>query len=151
MSAKQKGLFTCDEKISFDGIYESWHALRIELTGILIDYGLWGLQLCETTGAQALPERLFFQCLWLGGVLKMAVNNCPLRWPMNKGDKNGVKLLIWMKIKYESAAKLDPLRFFYADKIRLLKLRANGSLHYYIDHFQGLAILWREIDPEVQS
>ena len=83
MYAKQKGLFTCDEKISFDVIYESWHALRIELTGILIKYGLWELQLCETTGAQALPERLFFRSLWLGGVLKMAVNNFPLRWPMN--------------------------------------------------------------------
>ena len=41
----------------------------------------------------------------------MAVNNCPLRWPMNEGDKDGVELLLWMKIKYESSARLDPLRF----------------------------------------
>ena len=35
--------------------------------------------------------------------------------------------------------------------MRSLKLRANGSLHDYIDGFQGLAILWREIDPSVQA
>ena len=40
-SAKQKGLFTCDEKVSFDGSSESWPTFRIELTGILIKYGLW--------------------------------------------------------------------------------------------------------------
>ena len=81
----------------------------------------------------------------------MAVNNCTLRWPMHEGDKDGVKILLWMKIKYESAAKLDPLRVFYADKIRSLKLESNGSLHNYIDCFQGLAILWQEIDPAVHS
>ena len=70
---------------------------------------------------------------------------------MHEGDKDGVESLLWMKIKYESAAKLDPLRFFYADKIRLLKICANGSLHDYIDRFQGLAILLREIKPAVQS
>ena len=70
---------------------------------------------------------------------------------MHEGDKDGVESLLWMKIKYESAAKLDPLRIFYADKIRLLKLRSNGSLHDYIYRLQGLAILWREIDPAVQS
>ena len=70
---------------------------------------------------------------------------------MHKDDKDGVELLLWMKIKYESAAKLDPLRVFYADKIRSLKLKSNGSLHNYIDCFQGLAILWQEIDPAVQS
>ena len=69
---------------------------------------------------------------------------------MHKYDKDGVDILLWMKIKYESAAKLDPLMVFYADNIRLFKLRANGSLHEYIDRFQGLAILWREIDPAVQ-
>ena len=32
-----------------------------------------------------------------------------------------------------------------------LKLSVNGSLHDYIDRFQGLAILWREIYPTVQA
>ena len=80
----------------------------------------------------------------------MAVNNCPLRWHMHEGDKDGVEIWLWMKIKYESAAKLDLLRIFYTDKIRSLKLRSNGSLHDYIDRFQGLAILWRDIDTAVQ-
>ena len=32
-----------------------------------------------------------------------------------------------------------------------LKLQANGSLHDYIDRFQGLSILWREINTTVQA
>ena len=47
----------------------------------------------------------------------------------------------WLKIKYESAAKLDPLRLYYAEKTRLLKLRANGILHDYIAQLQGMAIM----------
>ena len=66
---------------------------------------------------------------------------------MNEGDKDGVAVLLWMKIKYKSADTLDPLRIYYSDNMRSLKPRANGSLHDYIDRFQGLAILWREIDP----
>ena len=68
---------------------------------------------------------------------------------MHEGDKDGVELLLWMKIKYESTAKLDPLRIYYADNIRSLKLRINGSLHDYIYRFQGFSILWWEIDPAV--
>ena len=60
---------------------------------------------------------------------------------MHEGEKDGVDLWLWLKIKYESAAKLGPLRIYYADKIWLLKLRSNGSLHDYIDRFQGLAII----------
>ena len=56
-----------------------------------------------------------------------------------------------MKIKYESEAKIDPLNSYYHDKLRSLKLRVNGSLHDYIDKFQGLAILWREINPSIQA
>ena len=89
--------------------------------------------------------------MWLVGMQKIAVNKFRLKWPMHEHNKDGVALLLWMKIKYESAAKLDPLRIYYLDKMRLLKLRANGSLHDYIDCFQGLAILWREIDPTVQA
>ena len=39
-SAKQKGLLACEEKIIFDGNSESWPVFRIEITGILISYGL---------------------------------------------------------------------------------------------------------------
>ena len=46
---------------------------------------------------------------------------------------------------------MDALRIYYAEKIRPLKLRANGSLHNYIDQFQGLSILWRAIDMTVPS
>ena len=59
-------------------------------------------------------------------------------------------LWYWLKIKYESAAKLDPLRRFYGEKIRSLKLKFGGSLGNYIKRFQGLAILWREIDTNFQ-
>ena len=62
----------------------------------------------------------------------MAVNKSSLRWPMHEGEKDVVKLWLWMRINYESAAKLDPLKIYYADKIRSLMLRSNGSLHDYI-------------------
>ena len=52
---------------------------------------------------------------------------------MHEGEKDGVDLWLWLKVKYESAAISDPLRIYYAEKIRSLKLRANGSLHNYID------------------
>ena len=150
-SAKQKGLFPCDEKVSFDGNSESWPGFCIELTGILINHGLRELLYFASVSASAPPERLFFQSMWLGGMLKIAVNNFPLMWPMHEVDNDGVALLLWMKIKYESAAKLDTLRIYYSEKMRSLKLKVNGSLHCYIDRFQGLAILWREIDPSVQA
>ena len=54
-------------------------------------------------------------------------------------------LCLWIKIKYDSADKLVPLRLYCNDKFRSLKLRYNGSIHYYIDRFQGLLILWRVI------
>ena len=62
---------------------------------------------------------------------------------MYEGEKDGVSLLLWLKIKYESEAKIYPLRQFYSDKMRSLKLRVNCSLRDYIDRFQDLAILWR--------
>ena len=111
-SAKQKGIFHCEEKVSFDGNSESWPAFRIELTGILIKHGIRELLLCAKADAPALKEQLFFQSMWLGRVLKIAANNCPLRWPMHEGDKDDVSLLLWLKIKYESEAKIDPLRQF---------------------------------------
>ena len=54
-SAKQKGLFPCDEKVLFEGNYECWPGFRIELTGILIKHGLRELLLCARVGDPALP------------------------------------------------------------------------------------------------
>ena len=71
--------------------------------------------------------------MWLGRVLSIAVKNCPLRWPMNEGEKDGLSLLLWMKIKYEYEAKIYPLKKFYSYKLRSLKLRVNGNLHDYIE------------------
>ena len=110
---------------------------------ILIKHGLQELFLCAKVDAPALTEHLFFQSMWLGSILCIAVNNFPLRWLMHEGEKCGVALLLWMKIKYESEAKIDTLKQFYQDRLRSLKLRVNGSLRDYIDRFQGLAILWR--------
>ena len=68
---------------------------------------------------------------------------------MHEGEKDGVDLWLWLKIKYESTAKLDPLRLFYVEKIRSLKLKSGGSLHDYIDRFQGLEILWQAMNTSV--
>ena len=56
----------------------------------------------------------------------------------------------WLKLKYESAAKLDPLMRFYGEKIRSLKLKSGGSIGDFIKRLQELAILWQEIDTTVQ-
>ena len=69
---------------------------------------------------------------------------------MHEGGMCGVALLLWMKVKYESEAKIDPLNSYYLDKLGCLKLRVGGSLHDYIDRFQGLAIFWRDINPLIQ-
>ena len=56
----------------------------------------------------------------------------------------------WLKVKYESAAKLDPLMHFYGGKISPLKLKSGGLLVNYFEQLQGLEILWQEIDTTVQ-
>ena len=61
---------------------------------------------------------------------------------MNEGEKYGVNLWLWIKIKDESADKLNPLRIYYEEKIRSIKLRYNVIPHDYIDQLQGLEILW---------
>ena len=148
---KGKGLFPCVETIKFDGNSEICPSFRIELTVIFIKHGLQELFFCAKADVGDLPEHLFFLSMCLGRFLCMAANNCPLRWPMHKGGKCGVSLLLWMKIKYESEAKIDPLNSYYHDKLWALKLRVNGILHDYIDKFQGLAILLREINPSIQA
>ena len=69
---------------------------------------------------------------------------------MHEWNKDGVNLWSWLKIKFENAAKLDPLQRFYVENIMSLKLKFGGLLGDYIKRFQGLAILWREIDTTVQ-
>ena len=120
------------------------------MTGILIKYGLQYLMSYALPGGTGLPPHWYFQSSYLGAVMKMSVNNSPLRWPIHEGEKDGVGLWSWLKIKHESAAKSDPLRRFYGEKISLLKLKSGGSLGNYIEQFQGLAILWRKIDTNVQ-
>ena len=62
---------------------------------------------------------------------------------MNEGNIDGIRLWSWLKVRYESASKLYPLRSFYWENIRSLKLKAGGSLVKYIDQFQGLEIIWQ--------
>ena len=50
-------------------------------------------------------------------------------------------LWYWLKVIYESAAKLDPLRRLYGENIRLLNIKSGGLLGNYIDKFQGLGIM----------
>ena len=58
------------------------------------------------------------------------VKNMSLSWPMHEGNKDGVDLWSWLKLKYESGAKLDLLRRFYGEKISSLKLKSGGSIGY---------------------
>ena len=64
----------------------------------------------------------------MGAVLNMEVNNLSLRWPMHEGNKDGVDLWSWLKVKYESSAKLDLLRSFYGRKLVRLSLSPVGCL-----------------------
>ena len=99
------------------------------MTGILIKYGLIQLfSLASVGGSGVTPPHLYFHSAWLGAVLKTAVNNLPLRWPMHEGNNDGVDLWSWLKIEYESAAKLNLLRKFYEEKIRSIKLKSGGFL-----------------------
>ena len=72
------------------------------------------------------PTHLYFQPAWIGKVLDMEVNKLPFRWPMHEGNTGGTCLWSWLKAIYESTAKLDPLRRFYGENIRSLKLKAGG-------------------------
>ena len=82
----------------------------------------------------------------------MEVKNTLLRWLTKEGNMDVIRLWYWLKFRYESASKLDPLRILYREKIWLLKLMAGGSQVDYIDHLQGLEILHREtkntVEPE---
>ena len=66
-----------------------------------------------------------------------------------KGNMDGIRSCYWIKVRYDSTSKLDPLRYFYGENIRLLKLKAGGSLVEYIERLYSLGILWQEIEKNV--
>ena len=122
-SAKQKGLLTCKEKLKFDGVSETWPIFRIEMTGILIKYGLIQLfSLASGGGPGVTPPYLYFQSSCMVEVLMMAVNNSPLRWLMHEGDKtvwtcgHGSRLNMIVRLNW------IPLGYFMARKVGRLSL-----------------------------
>ena len=66
-SAKKKIILTCEEKITFDGVSESFPVFRIEMTGILIKHGLlqlFSLASVECLGVTPPPNYAFSQPVW---------------------------------------------------------------------------------------
>ena len=87
------GILTCEEKITFNGVSDSWPILRIEMTGILIKHGIFQLfSLASVGGSGVTPPQIYFHSYWLGVVLKILVNKSSLRWKMHEGNKEGVDL-----------------------------------------------------------
>ena len=68
---------------------------------------------------------------------------------MHEVNIDGIRLWSWIKVRYDSAAKLDTLRRYYGDNIRSIKIKSSGLLVKYIDWFHGLAILCKEIGKTV--
>ena len=73
-------------------------------------------------GSVITPPHLYFHSKCLRVVLNREGNTSSLRWTIHEGDKDGVDLWSWLKVRYESASKLDHLRHFYGEKISFLKL-----------------------------
>ena len=63
----------------------------------------------------------------------------------------GISLWGWMKVRYQSAAKLEPLCHFYVNKSRLIKLKVNGLLVGLVEWFQGFSIIQLETDSNTES
>ena len=98
---KHMGILTCEDKITFYGASESWPVFRIEMKGILIKHGLLQLlSFAYVGGSGVTPLHLYFQSAWLGAVINMAFNNSSLRWAMHEGNKDGVDLWSWIKVRY---------------------------------------------------
>ena len=70
---------------------------------------------------------------------------------MGKRGMDGISLWGCMKVRYNSASKLEPLCHFYRENIRLLKLKVNRSLVGFVERFQGLSILQQETDSNADS
>ena len=121
-------ILTCEENISFYGSPQSWPVFHIGINVILIQRGL--LELFSTaSGVAGTPSNgdthshQFFQSVWLGKFLKMAVNNPSLRWSMIEGNMGSIRQCSWSKVRYESYARLYPLRRLYRENIWQLKLK----------------------------
>ena len=114
----------------------------VELNGVLTKYGL--LSVVSTmygTGGGETPTKLFFQEVYLGNVLQLSVNNTILWCPMRKEVMDGIIIWGWLKVRYETAAKLGPLCNFFRENIWLLNLMVNGLLVGFVFQFQSLEIM----------
>ena len=139
-------ILTCGEDIAFDGSPEIWPIFCMELGSILMNHGT--LMVISTTSGAGVGEtltKLFFRLIWLGRVMQLPVNNTILRWPMGKGGDDGISIWGWMKVRYDSVVKLQPLYKLYMEKIISLRLKSNGLLVIIIEQFQGLEILQQQI------
>ena len=54
---------------------------------------------------------------------------------------NGIRLWVWLKVRYKSTDKLEPLCSLYKEDMRLLNLKFNELLVSFVDWLQGLEIL----------
>ena len=82
----------------------------MEFNGFLKKGGLLSLiSTTSGTGGGENPTKLFLQEFYLGKVLELTVNNMTLWWIMGRGVKDGISLWGWLKVRYETAAKLEPL------------------------------------------
>ena len=114
----------------------------MELTSILLNICLLlVLSILSGAGFGSTSTKLFFQSILLGRVLQLLVNNTILRWLMGKGVMDAIRLWGWMKVRYDSDVKLEPLKLFYEYNMGSLKLKVNGSFVGFFDLFHGLAIL----------
>ena len=92
-SDNQNGTLNCEEKIAFYGSPESWTVFLIELTGIIIQRGLFQLFIPTYSGGGGkTPLRQHFQSVWLWIVLNMAVNNLLLMWTIHEVNMDGIRL-----------------------------------------------------------
>ena len=57
----------------------------------------------------------------------------------------------WMKVRYDTSAKLEPLCNLFRGNICSINLMVNGSLIGFVDQFQGLEIMQQEIDSNAES
>ena len=54
---------------------------------------------------------------------------------MLEGNINVIRIWLWLKVRYESAAKLEPLKRLCRENIIFLRLKVGGLLFEYIDFF----------------
>ena len=99
----------------------------MELNGILTKYGLLSVIVTMSgAGGGETSNKLFFQKICLGKVLQLAVNNTTLWWEMGKVAMNGISIWGLLKVRYEDAAKLEPLCNFFRGNILSLNMMVNG-------------------------